>query len=280
VYRFLLSPRWLRLFAGVLLVATCCVLLGFWQLDRRKQKVERNHILTTNLAADPVPAGRVLAVGRPVDSTDQWTRIRARGRYDEGHELLVRNRPLDGTVGYYVLTPLSTDDGPALIVNRGWVPAGATAATRPKVPPPPSGEVVVTGRLRVSEPPSGGAAPPPGEVTRIDVPGIASTLPYKVYGGFVELISQEPPTRVGNTGLRHIPVPVFDEGPHLAYAVQWFMFAIIALVGVVILARREAADRAAGGERARPPKAPRQPADDIRVVTMAPVRDAGSKPEH
>jgi cytochrome oxidase assembly protein ShyY1 len=237
VYRFLLTRRWVVLLVVAVLVAAGCVRLGFWQLHRLGERHARNDVITRNLGADPVPADRLLAVGRPLPTAQQWRPVRVQGRYDTGHELLVRNRPLEGAVGYYVLTPLVTGQGPALLVNRGWVKVGETAATRPDVPPAPSGLVTVTGRMRQSEPPSHGQAPPPGQVTRIDVPGIAKTLPYPVYGGFAEATGTEPaPGRAPQP----IPPPEVDEGPHLAYAFQWFVFALIALGGFVMLARREA----------------------------------------
>jgi cytochrome oxidase assembly protein ShyY1 len=241
VYRFLLSPRWLRLIAAALAVAAACVALGFWQLDRFDQRRARNDLVKANVAADPVAPGALLAVGRPLPAAQQWRRVEAQGRYDEAHQILVRNRPLEGATGYYVLTPLVTDDGPALLVNRGWVPIGATALARPEVPAAPAGEVTVVARARPSEPADERDAPPQGQVRRIDVPAIAATMPYDVYGGYGDLVEQSPATATSPTAL---PEPEPGLGPHLAYAFQWFVFAVIALGGVVMLARREARESA------------------------------------
>jgi cytochrome oxidase assembly protein ShyY1 len=237
VYRFLLSPRWLRLIAAALVVAAGCVALGFWQLDRFHQKQARSDLVHENVAAEPVPADELLGDGRALPAAEEWRRVEAHGRYDEAHELLVRNRPLEGSTGYYVLTPLVTDDGPALLVNRGWVPVGATARTRPEVPSAPAGEVTVIARMRPSEPSDHKAAPLAGQVRRIDVAAIAATLPYDVYGGYGELVEQRPAAAASPTVL---PEPEPGLGPHLAYAFQWWLFAVIALVGVAVLARREA----------------------------------------
>ncbi len=249
MYRFLLSGRWLRLIAAALAVAAACVALGLWQLDRFDRRQTRNDLAHTNIAAEPVEAGDVLEVGRALPAGKQWRRVTAQGRYDEAHQMLVRNRPLDGATGYYVLTPLVTDEGPALLVNRGWVPVGATARPRPDVPPTPSGLVTVVGRVRPSEVGDDREAAPTGQVRRIDIAAIAATLPYDVYGGYADLVEQTPAA-----GARPVLLPEPDpgSGPHLAYAFQWFVFAAIALGGVVVLARREAQEAAAAAPVAEP----------------------------
>jgi cytochrome oxidase assembly protein ShyY1 len=249
VYRFLLSRRWLGLLVVAVLVAAGCVAMGRWQLDRLSDRHERNDLVERNVDARPVPPGAVLRVGREPRADDQYARVRATGTYDLDGQLLVRTRPYEGQVGFHVLTPFVTDDGPALLVDRGWVPDGPTAQDVPDVPAPPSGRVTVTARVRPSEPASTTGTPPPGQVTRIHGPTIAATLPYDVYGGFVEL-TRESPTPDEAPSL--LPPPEPAEGPHLAYAFQWFLFAALALGGYVILARREAADRSVVSEGQAP----------------------------
>lgn len=243
VYRFLLTRRWLGLLLVAVLVAMACVLLGRWQLHRLTSRQAANHQVSRNIEVDPVPPGRLLEVNHGPASSAQYLRVRARGQYDETRQLLVRNRPLNGAVGYQVLVPFRTDAGPALLVDRGWVPSGGNSGQLPDVPPPPSGQVTVTAWLRASELPSGiGGQPPPGQVTRIDVSEIRTGLPYPVYGGYGVLTQERPSPRQAPELL---PLPELSEGPHLAYAVQWFLFAALALGGFVVLARREAADRRA-----------------------------------
>jgi cytochrome oxidase assembly protein ShyY1 len=253
-YRFLLSRRWAGLLLVALLVAAACVALGRWQLHRLGERHERNHLLERNLDSPPVPPQDLLRVGRGPRDVDQYARIRATGRYDVAHQLLVRTRPLDGQVGYYVLTPLVTQQGPAVLMVRGWVPDGPTAESLPDVPAAPRGTVTVTARLRPSEPASSTGTPPKGQVTRIDVSQIARPLPYRVYGGYGEVTAEQPEPRTTPTRL---PPPEPSEGPHLAYAVQWFLFAAMALGGYVVLARREEADR----------RAATAPAQRVRVTT-------------
>jgi cytochrome oxidase assembly protein ShyY1 len=86
-------------------------------------------------------------------------------------------------------------------------------------------------------------------VTRVNVRQISRSLPYEVYGGFLELTRQQPPA---GRSPELLPPPEPSEGPHLLYAVQWFLFGGLALGGYVVLARREAADRRAATARAVP----------------------------
>ncbi|WP_233507677.1 SURF1 family cytochrome oxidase biogenesis protein [Spongiactinospora gelatinilytica] len=251
VYRFLLTPRWLVLHVVVLLVIPAFVFLGRWQFGRYEERSGDSERITASLHAPAVPLARLAPPGGPsVRPADEYRAVEASGTYDAGHGLLVRRRPQNGMTGYYVLTPLVTAPGQAVIVNRGWVPAGATADTPPQVPPPPTGQVTVTGRLRLAEnEESAGIRDrrglPPGQVLLIDTAAIGAGLPYKIVDGYVELTAQRPaPARAPE------PVPAPDVasggGLNLAYGVQWWLFIAIAVGGWIFLIRREAADIRAG----------------------------------
>lgn len=248
VYLFLLSRRWLGFAALTLVLCVAFVLASQWQLNRNEQRQALNAVVEANVGRPPVPVGELLrrtersSAGRANVAEMEWRAVTATGTYDTDHELLVRNRQLSGAgVGYEVLTPLVTADGTGLVVNRGWVPAGATAATRPDVPPPPSGEVTVTGRVRPSETtPPDRADPPAGQLIAADVDLVAQQLPYPVYGAWVQAMTEEPAAAPAPARL---PVAEVTDGPHLSYAVQWILFVGVAVVGYVVLIRREAEDR-------------------------------------
>jgi cytochrome oxidase assembly protein ShyY1 len=251
VYRFLLTRRWLGLLLVALCVASACVFLGRWQIHRLEYKMSSNHLVSGNAAAAPVPPARFLRVNHRPDQADQWRRVRATGRYETAHTLLVRNRSLNGAVGLDVLVPFVTDDGTALLVNRGWVPVDESVpGGAPKtLPAPPVGRVTILARIRDSEPASTTGTPPAGQVTRIDTSSIARGLPYPVYGGYGELTHERP--RPAHAPVL-LPLPELSEGPHLAYAVQWFLFAVMALGYFGLLARREAHERQAVAEGRAP----------------------------
>lgn len=227
---------------GVLLLSAIMLRLGLWQLSRFEHRRATAALVQRNLAEPPVPVDELTAPGRPPERADTWRRVTAVGRYDASRQLLARNRALGGRLGYEVLTPLLTASGSGLLVNRGWVPAGRSAIEAPPVPPPPSGSVRVTGRLRPAEVTGAQGrrsdAAPAGQVIRIEPQRIAGELPYPLYGGWIELTAEAPAAQPAP-----LPVPAPDPGlgPHLAYAFQWWLFALLAPVGWGYLWWRDAA---------------------------------------
>lgn len=206
MYRFLLSRRWVGLHLLVLALIPAFFFLGKWQWGRFEENSARSTRITANLAAAPVPIDRLDRPGGAVPEKDGHRLVTATGRYDPAHELVVRRRTLNARVGFYVVTPLVTPGG-AVLVNRGWVPAGATADAPPRVPAPPAGEVTVTGRLRPAETRENSgirvrAGLPAGQILLIDTSAVAGGLPYPVYGGFVELTDQRPPAGASPSSCR------------------------------------------------------------------------------
>ena len=195
-------------------VAAVCVRLGVWQLDRLGQRRARNAALAGRLALPAIePRGTM-----SVDSLRQ-RRVTVQGVYDYGAEHVWPARSFDGTPGVALVTPLRLDDGTAVFVDRGWVPSpDAFHVDQSRYREPPPDTVTVTGIAFV---------PPRG---RGDVqPPAAGFLPV-----VVQSESPEP-----SSGLpRRWPPPSFDDGPHLSYAIQWFSFALIALVGTAALIRK------------------------------------------
>ncbi|MEV0586603.1 SURF1 family protein [Nonomuraea sp. NPDC050310] len=242
MYRFLLTPRWLTLHVVVLLVIPAFVFLGNWQFGRFEERSSSSDLITANLAAAPAPIGQV-----PATEANRYRAVTASGAYDPANQLLVRLRSQNGRPGYYVLTPLVTAPGQAVLVNRGWVKVGATALSAPEVPPPATGQVTVTGRLRLSETEESTgikerAGAPAGQILLIDTESIAGRLPYKLSGGYVELIEQRP---AAGTSPEPVPAPDVGAGGGLnfAYGVQWWLFIGVAIGGWLLLIRREVADR-------------------------------------
>ncbi|ADD44308.1 SURF1 family protein [Stackebrandtia nassauensis] len=236
-YRFLISWRWLGLtLLGLALVATC-VGLGIWQHDRYEQRAATNERIETAAADDtPAKASEVLSEDAEPGDDTLWTKVEATGEFDADAQILIRNRSVDGQNGYEVVTPLLLSDGTALLVDRGWVPPADSGATEaPKVPAPPEGSVTVTGRVRPSESPLGSVEKVSGTIQArsIDVDRISKHLDGPVLRGY---ITQDDPAK----GFTAIPVPTQRAWQNFAYAYQWWLFAGMIPVGLVMIARREA----------------------------------------
>lgn len=252
MYRFLLTPRWLGYLAVTLIAAVVMVELGNWQLDRYRARSEINaridaadHAVPVELPqALPRPGGEPGTVGPPPSGEAEWTRVTVTGRYDTANTVLVRNRSVNGRVGFEVLVPLVLTDGPAVLVSRGWVPppAGAGAMVQPDVPEPPVGEVTVVGRLRRPNQAEDPVTREHGllETRRIALASIAAHLPYPIYGGYVMLDTEDPPA---STALVPIPVRHENSWQNLGYVAQWWIFAGMTLVGFGWFAHREARER-------------------------------------
>ncbi|MHA3835857.1 SURF1 family cytochrome oxidase biogenesis protein [Terrabacter sp. AAH1] len=254
--RLWLTRRWLLGTLVAVLFGVACFYLGLWQWHRHVEQRTKVEAIARNYGAAPVAFSPAL-VGSGLPQERQWTRVTLTGTYAAGSDLLVRNRTLDQTVGFEVLTPFQTE-GVTVLVDRGWVPNAENAETSPAVDPPPTGSVEVTGWLRTGEVSLGRDLPRPQLASinvgdaRAQVPSLSSLDAYVVLG------AQSPAARAGDHPVRVLPRPEEDLGPHQAYAYQWWLFMPGGLVFVVFAIRREAQAATEGTERADAPAKPKK----------------------
>ncbi|MET9296377.1 SURF1 family protein [Streptomyces sp. NPDC003077] len=249
MYRFLLSRQWVILTLVGLVLIPVMIKLGFWQFHRHEHRVAQNQLIADNLVARPVPVTDLTAPGKTVPREEMWRRVTATGTYDTRHEVVIRQRTAadEQTIGYYVVTPLDLGDGRSVLINRGWIAAGGDLTKFPKIPAAPAGKVTVTGRIMADETTeSSGIKNTSGLPDRmfmlINSEQQAKYLDRPVLGGYIE---QTAPKPAGGTP-ELVPDPDHDSiGPHMAYAVQWWLFAAAVPVGWVVLVRRERRDRLA-----------------------------------
>ncbi len=224
--RFLLSRRWVGLLLAIIVVGVACVELGRWQFRRYSERQDGNLVISQNLTAEPSSVDEVMGIEEPPARDDEWRTVSAVGRYDASEQLLVSYRTRDGAPGVDVLVPLVTAAGPALLGDRGWVLTEGNANQTPAVPPPPGGTVTVTGWLRRSAEGVGDEVTPnDGSVRAISAAAIQPSLPYPVYDGFVDLITENPQV---TPAPEPADPPDLGSGPHLFYGLQWFFFAALA----------------------------------------------------
>ncbi len=205
---------------GVLL-AILFARLGVWQLDRLHQRRAHNALLAQRMAEPPLDlTSEAMTAGVRLDSL-QYRRVRAGGAFDFSRELIDGEKSYRGAPGVHLLTPLRRADGSAILVDRGWAFA-ADARSVDQAALAEAESTVVEGVLVV---PAGRRAIRPDTLR----------LGYRLFS--LVLRRTAAPDSLP-AGLAIPELPALDEGPHLSYAVQWFSFAVIALVGGAILGWR------------------------------------------
>jgi cytochrome oxidase assembly protein ShyY1 len=263
VLALLRQRRWLGFTLLAVLFVLLFVRLSFWQVSRLHERQRANDVVRAHLAAAPLTITQLLALSsadRSFATDQQWRAVRVTGHWDPSHQVLVRNRPSDsGDNGYEVVTPLLPDGGgAALLVDRGWVPAGSTPAKPDSVPAAQAGPVTVVARLQPPEPSRPTEGLPPGQVSSLSTADLSRGDGYPVLDGYLRLTAETPAP--GDAPAVHAD-PVLDDGPHLSYAVQWVLFALVAIGGWWTFLRREAEESSAAenmdaSARADAPTAP------------------------
>jgi surfeit locus 1 family protein len=191
--------------------------LGVWQLERKTWKENLIATLTARIAAPPHALPQ-----SPQQGADEFSRVQLSGTFIPGQSALEFTsgsalRPDVTAPGYWVLSPLRTDDGRIVVVNRGYI-AGKDA------PAPPSGEVALVGALRW--PDEGGMFTPANDpqhnlwYSRDPVAIAAAKNWGQVTPFFVE---QETP-QLANAPQAG-PLVVHLRDAHLQYAITWFGLA-------------------------------------------------------
>jgi surfeit locus 1 family protein len=230
--RFLFTGRRLAPTLLVIAGALLCVRLGFWQLDRLAQRRAQNAAINSRMS---MPALKIEGAESNPEDLD-YRHVEVRGVYDQSQEIVLRNRALNGVPGVHVLTPLRLTGGQqAVLVDRGWLPLEFSAPEDRRAYAAEPGDVAVQGIARRSQ--AGAGGPPDPALAagatrrdawfRVDIAQIERQTGYTLLPFFVEQESAP-----GDPDLpRRVPGVELSEGPHLGYAIQWFSFASILLVG-------------------------------------------------
>lgn len=238
-WRFALTPRWMGYLALAVVFAIVCSMLGMWQFQRRAEARVAIDLVEANYDREPTSVDEVLPTLEDYEPTQEWTPVLLRGEYLINEQMLVRNRPFNGQPGFEVLTPFQLDDGTVFIVDRGWVSIGSRQDTPDAVPEAPQGRVSVVARLKAGEPTLPGRSAPAGtnQVATIQLEEISERLRLPTYTGAYGLVVSEDPEPAETPIATIKPEP--DEGPHLSYALQWFVFALIGFIGLGWALREE-----------------------------------------
>lgn len=243
VARAIFSRKWMLASFLVLVGSVLCIRLGFWQLDRLEQRRAFNAHVKAMWAAEPLTLN-----GQSTEelTTMEYRTITVSGIYDFENQVALRNRYFGNEYGYHLLTPLLLDDGSAVLVERGWIPADSNSGPDDWRKYDQPGRVSVTGQIRLgqAEPDVGGVPDPTlaPDQTRLEfwnivnLERIRSQVPYPLLDIFVQpnvdLDDTEPP-------IAYQPTIELTEGSHFGYALQWFTYAIILVIGYPFYVRRQ-----------------------------------------
>ncbi|HEV7594815.1 MAG TPA: SURF1 family protein [Gemmatimonadaceae bacterium] len=212
--------------------AAVSISLGFWQLRRLADRRAANDLLASRRFAPEVTLDSL-----PADTaTAHFRRARVRGVYDYANEIVLTLRGRGGSPGVNLITPIRRDgNDTAVLVNRGWIysPDGVTAETNKWR----EGDSVNANGFVEVFPTQGPFDKPsqtrPRSMRRLDRSALIKLFPYPIANYYVVLTDSAlagGPPRVEPASL--------DEGPHRNYAIQWFFFAAISIIGLVIFLRR------------------------------------------
>lgn len=243
MYRFLLRPKWIAFTLLLVGLVVLMISLGFWQLRRLDERQQFNALVTSNTSQPLAPLADVLSPGSDISAVE-WRPVTATGTYLDGQQVLVVNRSQTGETGRNVVDPLQLSDGSVLLVNRGF------ASDQVDVPPPPTGTVTITGVLRRSEErrlgqPEDASGVVLTEIRRIDIAKLSPQIGAPVQPMYVEASVTD------SESLAPIASPTLTEGPHLSYAIQWFIFSACVVAGWAFAVRRSAAQRSGRAPRRR-----------------------------
>jgi surfeit locus 1 family protein len=216
------------LLAAVL--AAICVRLGFWQISRLQQRRAYNALVRSRLDSAEVDIAML-----PGDSTARFRRVRVTGTPDYEHQLIWAARIHNGSPGVNFLTPYRIPGrDSAVLVDRGWIyaPDGATvdeAHWRDTAS-------TLTGFVELFPDVKGGTfTSRPKVISRLSYAVVASQLPYPIAHRFVAMIGD---SVMAADRIARLTLPPLDEGPHFSYAIQWFSFALVAVIGAGFVVTR------------------------------------------
>lgn len=214
---------------AVFIVVLACSRLGFWQLHRLEQKRQRNAAAHARAAEPPVQLGSAVR-----DTAGMiFRQASVTGTYDDPRTTIIAGRSSRGVPGVYILTPLRVG-GSAVLINRGFVPSADAAHVdleplREPAPNAAEGLIVYLGNDEHA------VAATPGTFKRVwyrpSIAQLRAQLPYPIADYVVQLL---PATGAPDLPAR-LTAPELDEGPHLGYAIQWFSFALIFVIGWVVM---------------------------------------------
>ena len=221
--------RWWLVTAAAVAMALLTARLGWWQLDRAAQKLAAQAAVDERARLPAIDQVSQLAASADAAKNQHHRLLRLSGQWLPAHTVYLDNRPMNGRVGFVVVTPLQLADGSALMVQRGWQARDFLQRDKVSPVPTPPGELIVQGRI----------APPPSrlyEFSAADTGSIRQNLDLDAFAretGLrlrpVSLLLANSPTGMADGLQRDWPAPSSGAAKNQGYAVQWFAMSALIL---------------------------------------------------
>lgn len=246
--RLMFSRRWWWTSLIVLAAMLVTIRLGIWQLDRN---ANRQALIRQVLAVQAMP---VLDLNqRPLPSnldSLEYRQVKVSGEYDFSHQVVLRNQvrllDLGNESGFALVTPLLMADGSAIMVERGWIPLQYVSPASWRQFDEP-GTVDLAGILRLSMQKGdlGSVLQDPTltpSQTSLDfwnfvnLPRLQLQLPYPILNVYIQ---QVPSGAKDTLPYRIVEQPDLDPGEHIGFAMQWFFFCALLVIGYPIWLKKQ-----------------------------------------
>ena len=245
----LFSRKWRVATILVIIAIIVQLRLSVWQLDRLQERRTFNARVQAQLDAPPL----TLDANTPIDglANMEYRTVIVRGEFDFTQEVALRGQSWNGQLGARLLTPLRiAGSDRAVLVDRGWIPYEETEDGQwPQYAQP--GVVEVRGQIHASRNQTGfgfqnDPTPAPGQRltawNQANVEAIAAQMPYPLLPIYIQQAPDpDPDTVLPYAGLSPLDL---SDGPHLGYAGQWFLFAVIFAVGYPVFVRHQLREEA------------------------------------
>jgi surfeit locus 1 family protein len=224
------SKTWFGILLVTLLVSGITARLGFWQLGRAQTKESLNAITEARQLEPPLRNQDLAAVKTAPEGWLQRS-VDLEGQWLPQFTVYLDNRTMKSQTGFYVLTPFQLNQGPVLLVQRGWVARDRTRSDLIPPVPTPQGQLNLQAKLVAS--PSKlmelGASAPAKEGFAV----LRQNIDVTDFGNEIKLplLATLQQTNDASDGLsRAWPVAISGADKNRGYAFQWFALSALALV--------------------------------------------------
>ncbi len=225
-----------NLTASLLIIVTLTALLslGFWQLDRAKdkQKIERAVVL-----AQSIPAQIVKDTKEILDK--EYYKVLLRGHYDSKKQFIYDNQTVNSNAGYYVLTPFILNDKAVILVNRGFVPWNGQRTNLADISVNENRLVIeatlAKPKQRIELQHTELKSEFPLLIQSLDIDKLSKLSSYPI----IPMVAQLNPQ--SENGFYRKWQPFYGSADkHIGYAIQWFLMSLVlCIIALLIMIKRK-----------------------------------------